>query len=204
MADNDNLIEAYKAYFDLWTKTRNERLDYNKYFLTLLFVDTLVAVFTAVLGATTSTAYPGLTRLLLLVMLAAAIAISLVWACKLFMLNIVEGSQQSVLKEMERRLFEGEEVDVKFCTEVFPFRKEERHAKGILWMGLFQDRQKQEERTPAYRHSSWWASYWALPCIFFVAFIILFVWLLFVNPFTIPVPSPPAPLNVTLNGTLHI
>ena len=202
MANNDKDIEAYKAYFDLWTKTRDERTDNNKYFLSLLFADTLVAVFTAVLGATTATAFPDLTRTLLLVMLAAAVAISAIWACKLFALNIVEGSQQSVLKAMEEHLFPFPEQEVTFYMQKLPWRKkkEKRQLTARLGMELFQNRQGSEESKPWYNHLLWWASYWALPLVFIAVFVVLFLYLL-THPSAIPLPSPAALLNVSVNAT---
>jgi hypothetical protein len=102
--NTNNTIEVYKEYFGFWTKTREERTAYNKYFLTLLFIDTLVAVFTAVLGTATITVMPGLTRTLLQGILIAGAVISLVWASKLFALNVTEISQQDVLKEIESKM----------------------------------------------------------------------------------------------------
>ena len=53
-----DMADAYKEDFDLLTATRDERTKYNQYFITLLFTDTLFAIFTALLGASSATVYP--------------------------------------------------------------------------------------------------------------------------------------------------
>lgn len=191
MAAKDKEIEAYKAYFDLWIKTREERAANNRYFLTLLFIDTLVGIFTAVLGATKETAFPDLTRTLLLVTLLAAVVISIVWGCKIFALNIVEGSQQDVLKEIELQL------GLKKVTATFY----NRELKGtFLGMELFQKRQEAEAHKNWFYAWFWWASFWALPILFVVLFAGLSIYL-YTHPSAIPLPNPAVLQNVSANAT---
>lgn len=45
-------LELYNRFFDFWLKTRDERTDYNKHFLSLLFISTLVAILTPLLTTT--------------------------------------------------------------------------------------------------------------------------------------------------------
>jgi len=54
-------------FFDLWTKTRDERTDCNKYFTNLLYISTLVAIVLAVIGAGASTTvlFSGFTMMVL-------------------------------------------------------------------------------------------------------------------------------------------
>jgi ABC-type antimicrobial peptide transport system permease subunit len=197
--DKEPKLEIYTSYFGLWTKTRDERTEYNKYFLSLLFVDTLVGIFTALLGATVATAYTALTRTLLLVILAAAVIISAVWGCKLFTLNIVEGSLQSVLRAMEQK-YELPVWEMRFKMQLVPFwESTEKTARGRLGMGLFQDRQHKEAHSHWWHHLMWWASYWALPLLFVIIFAIL-LYLFSVNPSLIPLPSS-ALQNVSTNAT---
>jgi membrane-associated HD superfamily phosphohydrolase len=85
-------------------KTRDERTDYNKYFLSLLFISTLVAILTPLLTTTGIVALTRLVALLLVAILVAAIAISLVWALKLWVIWKVELSQRETLVIMEKAL----------------------------------------------------------------------------------------------------
>jgi hypothetical protein len=181
MADNE--IDVYKTYFDLWIRTRDERTAYNKYFLTLLFIDTLVGVFTAVLGAAQATAFPDLTRTLLLVMLLTAVGISLVWFCKLFALNVVEDAQKDVLKLMEERLQiqEFPEVEATFSTNI---------KTGVLGMELFLERQDANAHSNLFFSFLWWANLWLLPLLFIAAFAALSFYL-YSNPSAIPLPNVP-------------
>jgi len=81
MADDNsdsNKIDAYGEYFDLWTKTRDERADYNTYFITLLFTNILFGILVAILGAAVVPYYPLLSWNLLLAALLSAIGISFV------------------------------------------------------------------------------------------------------------------------------
>lgn len=101
--DSPNKLALYKMFFDLWTKTRDERTDYNKYFTNLLFISTLVAIVLAVIGAGASTTvlFSGFTMMLLAATFLAAAIISLVWYYKLQALWILYGSQRRALETIE-------------------------------------------------------------------------------------------------------
>jgi hypothetical protein len=106
-SDNATLernLSVYKPLWDWWLKTRDERTDWNKYFLSLLFVSTLVAILTPLLTTTGIVALTPLVILLLVAVLTGAIAISLVWALKLWVLWRVERSQRTTLRIMEKAL----------------------------------------------------------------------------------------------------
>lgn len=94
-------LGLYEKVFDFWTKTRDERTDYNKYFITLLFGDTLVAILGSALGFTTTTNATNLAVVLLIATFVGAFVISLVWWLKLSTLRLLAGFQLEILKEME-------------------------------------------------------------------------------------------------------
>jgi hypothetical protein len=144
-------MEAYKEYFDLWTKTRGERTEYNKYFITLLFANTLFAIFAAILGASALRAYPKLTWKLLLAALLIAIGISFVWACKLWTLDVATNAQKHVLARMETSLFGSAMVTALTGQELSLAHKNSRSR--FIWS----------------------ANYWGLPVIFVIIFIVIFI-----------------------------
>lgn len=154
MADDNsdrNKIDAYKEYFDLWTKTRDARMSYNKYFITLLFTITLFGVSTAILGSSLPHRYPLLTWKLLLAALLIAIGISFLWACKLWTLDVAAHAQKHVLARMETSLF------------------------GSAMVTALTD----EELSLALKNSGsrfiWSTNYWGLPLIFVIIFIVIFI-----------------------------
>lgn len=95
-------LNLYKMFFDISVRSRDDRTGYNKYFLTLLFIQTLVAVFTAILGNVAN--LTGFTKMLLTFVFAAASVISLAWFLKLWTLGRIIHAQQETLRHMERML----------------------------------------------------------------------------------------------------
>ena len=94
-------MQQYKMLYDLFSKTLDERVEYNKYFLSLLFIQTLVAVVTGLLGQKDIFQMGSYTRVLLTFVFASASVISLAWALKLWALHGVIQSQNSALIDME-------------------------------------------------------------------------------------------------------
>jgi hypothetical protein len=99
-ANDGNAFEQYKMLFDDYQKTRSERASYNQHFLTLLFVQTLVAVLTALLKDNI-TQIAGYSQMLLAFVFATAAAISIAWALKLWMLAHIISAQNQTLWQME-------------------------------------------------------------------------------------------------------
>jgi hypothetical protein len=148
----------YKAYSDLYSQTRSERLEYNKYFITLLFTSTLFAIFTTIFGATAQSQYKLLALYVLIAVLFAAIGISIVWACKLWTESQVSAAQLNALAKLEQTLFGFAAICPLGSAQMeFDF------GKGLRgW----------------YRRGIWHFNYWALPVLFAVifAFLIGILW----------------------------
>lgn len=98
----DQKFAQYKMLFDQWTNTRAERTEYNKWYTNLLFIETLVAVLTAVLGAKTDVISLQLTRGLLVLVFVAAAVISFTWFLKLITLRNLIYIETEALKAAER------------------------------------------------------------------------------------------------------
>jgi hypothetical protein len=176
--DKDTLgqnLTEYKQVWDSWQKNRDDRLDYNKYFLTLLFVSTLVAILTPLLSTTGIVALTPFAIPLYTAVLAGAIVISLVWALKLWVLQVIDRTGQKTLRAMESEMR-------------IPFSAMSR------WSEL------QDELAPSqtWRCKGWWVlgiNYWALPVLMFVLFAGLFFYTLVFHPSFTPL------YNGTLNNT---
>jgi hypothetical protein len=97
----DPKFELYKMMFEQYAKTRDERTDYNKWYTNLLFIQTLVAVSTAVLTAKTEILSSTLTKGLLMLVFAAGAVIAFTWFLKLIALNEWVCSQKRALIKME-------------------------------------------------------------------------------------------------------
>jgi hypothetical protein len=169
-----DMADAYKEYFDLLTATRDERTKYNQYFITLLFTDTLFAIFTALLGASSATVYANLVWLLLLATLCTAIGISFVWVCKLWTLGVVHSAETDVLEQLEKKLYGLGLINT------FISKQERRAHKNFLTRFL------------------WGANYWGMPVIFLIIFAIIFIVVAW-NPSAFAVPA-----NATQNVSLHL
>ena len=144
--------ELYKEYFGLYTTALTERTDYNKYFITLLFTNTLFAIFTTLLGATQTTAYQSLARVMLLLALLTAVGISCIWVCKLWALDYVSDAQEArALEKLEQSLFGSTNVTIT-SLRVSEMQSNLSFRKQVVWQ----------------------ASYWGFPVIFIVVFLIIF------------------------------
>jgi hypothetical protein len=182
---SDEDLESYKTFFDFWTKTRAERTQYNQYFITLLFVNTLVAVFTAVIGlfstaltatATNATVVSNATLLaqniattsafslakwLLVAILITGAVISLIWLIKLWTLQLTTDSQEEVLQNMENGFLAPTFKGVSnFKSELNRCRGHGNGARRLL---------KQVWRT----------NYYILPLLFFAFYVFLSVYVSF-------------------------
>lgn len=96
-------FDAYKMFFDVSVKSREERTALNQYFLSLLFIQTLVAVLTAILGQSIPQLTPYAITLLTFVFVAAAV-IAFAWFLKLWTLGKIIDAQQETLKDTENAL----------------------------------------------------------------------------------------------------
>jgi hypothetical protein len=174
----DTLTEEYKQYFNIYSQTRDERTSYNKYFITLLFTDTLFAIFSTLLAANQATQYPGFTRMLLLATLLTAIGISFVWACKLWALKVTGDAQEHAIYLIEGRLHQGAGIKETVVVSEVKKKRSERLGSNIIWH----------------------INYWGLPLIFIVVFLFLFV-LVAVNPSLFVVPAHITP-NASVNASV--
>jgi|GEM_PF-1322893 len=165
--DASSKLALYKMFFDLWTKTRDERTEYNKYFTNLLFISTLVAIVLGTLGASKTTLFTGFTMLLLAFTFLAAAGISLIWYYKLQALWILYGSQRGALETVERDL-------------ALP-------SRGVHSISANASRYDDAK----YRRAII-ANYYGLPLAFFVIFLILCIFFFFLalvalfNPSILP------------------
>lgn len=153
----EKIFDFYKLYFDHYVGTRAERNDWSKFFITLLFVQTLVGVLTAILGVQKVITLPGFTQGLMIVVVFVAAIISLTWFAKLqYMTNLIS-AEETVIKDMEKALslpFYG--VNREFCA----FFEEE-------------DQIGTRKTTSHYIQLRFWVSinYWLLPLILFFVFV---------------------------------
>lgn len=97
----DNKVSLYGTIFEFWTKTRDERADYNKYFISLLFIDAIVAILSATFWVSKETKITNLTVVLLIATFIGGFVISLVWWLKLSTLRLLADLQLGVLADME-------------------------------------------------------------------------------------------------------
>jgi hypothetical protein len=95
-------LTQYNTAFNNLTSLYNKRTAYNKYFITLLFVQAFVPVFVAVLGASPlSLSSDNLQVLIRLVFITAA-AVSFTWGLKLISLHYAIASWRIAVCRMEK------------------------------------------------------------------------------------------------------
>ncbi|MGZ4847549.1 MAG: hypothetical protein ACXV3E_07180 [Halobacteriota archaeon] len=150
----DRFVNLYSLFFERWQKTSQERIDTSKYFITLLFVDTLVAVLGWVIGVKEQEQLQSeFTRMLFIAVFVTGAIISLTWFFRVYPLNLRYRSQRLALVQMED-------------TGLLPFKclDAEKENKAILL-----------KKNPL-EDSLIWAdrlNYYILPVSVFVIFVVL-------------------------------
>jgi len=149
-------FNLYKMFFDVSVKSREDRTGYNKYFLTLLFIQTLVAVLTIILGQSI-VSLTGYTKMLLIFVYAAAAVISLSWALKLWSMERIIESQQATLMNLEKTL-------------KLPF-----YMTRDFWDNIHARTYKSRTRRPLIKWLLCHINHYSLPILLFFVFLSLII-----------------------------
>jgi len=119
-----DIVNLYSRYFDHWEHSRDERTQYNQFFIRLLFIETLVALLGAIISniKTSSGSYltAGYPQLFAIIVFGIGAVIAFIWVLKLQVMNHRDDEQLNVLKKMEACLpyrFQAVGTEVKCQTE---------------------------------------------------------------------------------------
>jgi hypothetical protein len=160
---NEQKLALYSKYFDLWTHSNDERTEYNKFFITLLFTDTLVAVLASLAGGKLASDAVAYTQGLTIIVFAAAGAISFMWMLKLQILNERDNEQLRVLNEMETC----------FCMPFHVTEQTKWGIKGEKLTDLLHSFVSPKDGQKPWRDAGHWLNYYGIASLIFVLSVLL-------------------------------
>ena len=156
------IVILYHKYFDRWTHSDDERTEYNKYFITLLFAQTLVAVLTGLAAGKISGDVVTFTKALLIIVFVAGAVISFIWGLKLQILNDRDNAQITVLKEME----------IVLPVQLRAVSKEVKTAlKKVTLKDLWETR--------SWQYTAHWLNYYGIAWLLLVLYVVLSILAIF-------------------------
>ena len=176
-------LTQYNTAFNNLTSLYNKRTAYNKYFITLLFVQAFVPVFVAVLGASPLSLSSDNLQLLIRLVFITAAAVSFTWGLKLISLHYAIASWRKAVCLMEK--------DASF-TPFDPVQRSTDAMEAIMQCKFFEAMKAlpkcaQEEQDPEHRtrlRSHRWCLNWYirglsdyfLPFALALIFVVIAVW----------------------------